>query len=168
MSRAPANLDPANLDRVIVHHSASPADDTTPETVRRWHIVDRQYEDVGYHFVIGADGGLHLGRPMWRIGAHDGGENATSLGICALGDWRIGEDGVLPGALQWETLVLLCADLLDQLDLPTSALRGHRENEPASTPTLCPGFDPAVLRDAVALERSSRRSRAPGLYPYTT
>lgn len=162
--RAPPSLDPSKIDRVIVHHSASPVASTTPETVRDWHITGNGWPDVGYHFVIDGQGQVHLGRPLWRVGSHDQGENSTSWGICLLGDWRGGP----PTGRQWTAAIVLCADLLDQLDLGTDRLFGHRENEPASTPTECPGFDPALLRDVVQGERTRRRIAAPGLYPYTT
>lgn len=165
MTRAAQTLQPSVIDRVIVHHSASPVASTTSETVRGWH-KDRGYEDVGYHLLIDGKGQVHLGRPLWRVGAHDGGENSTSLGVCILGDWRPDHDGYLPGDVQWRAAVTLCADLLDQLDLPTSSLRGHREDEPATTPTECPGFAPERLRDQVTVERQRRRKT--GLYPYTT
>jgi N-acetyl-anhydromuramyl-L-alanine amidase AmpD len=166
MTRPAQTLDLARIDRVIVHHSASPLRSTTSESVRGWHR-DRGYSDVGYHFLIEANGAVALGRPLWVVGSHDQGENSTSLGVCVLGDWRPTKDGKRPGPEQWAALVRLCADLLDQLDLPTTALFGHRENEPATTPTECPGFDPAELRAAVSAERARRRA-LPRLYPYTT
>lgn len=130
--------------------------------VRQWHR-DRGYTDVGYHYIIDATGLIHLGRPVWQVGAHDAGENTGSVGVCLLGDFRDGHDGT-PGAAQWRAAVVLCADLLDHFDLPTTALHGHRENEPATTPTECPGFPPQTLRDIVQQERKRRRDVAHGLY----
>lgn len=166
MGRPPQNWDVARRARkVIVHHSATRRLNSDSETIRGIHIVENGWSDVGYHFIIEM-GRVRLGRPIWRMGSHDAGENHDSIGICLVGDYREGFDE--PGVWAWPQLVTLCADLLDQLDLPTEVLRGHREDEPASTPTACPGFDPNLLRQEVRFERSRRRELVPNLYPYTS
>ena len=56
------------IDRLIVHHSASPRS-TTLKDIRRWHVDERGWEDVGYHFVIDGFGDHLLVRtPDWREG----------------------------------------------------------------------------------------------------
>jgi N-acetylmuramoyl-L-alanine amidase len=138
--------------RVIVHHSAG-APTTTLAEVRRFHVEGRGYSDVGYHAVIRLEGDqwrVEPGRSIVRTGAHDSGQNKGSIGVCVFGDYSTQP----PPAEAWALLVRFCAGLLDAYKLPTSALEGHRENEPASTPTLCPGFDPEDLRRAVAEARA--------------
>lgn len=170
MTRALADWDfPTAVRRVIVHHSASAHAHHDAEDCRSEHIRIRHWKDLGYHFVIDR-GGVALGRPLWLMGAHDAGQNADSIGVLLVGDWRTGKDGNPweSRPMAWVQLVWLCADLLDALDLPTTALEGHQQNEPRATPTLCPGFPPQRLRDAVSSERKRRRMEAPDLYPYTT
>lgn len=164
MTVAVANWDPPmSVRRIVVHHSASPRKTTDAEDIRRWHIEDRGWEDIGYHLVI-QRGRVVLGRPLWRVGAHDGGENHETLGVLLVGDYT----KETPGSWAWPQLVQTCADLLDWFDLDTDeGLRGHGEDEPSDTPTLCPGFNVGALRLAVRTERQRRRRVASGLYPYT-
>jgi N-acetylmuramoyl-L-alanine amidase. len=74
--------------RIIVHCSASPNGKDIPvEEVRRWHL-ERGFEDIGYHYLIGVDGAVHEGRSILRMGAHCKGENSNSIGICLIGDTK--------------------------------------------------------------------------------
>ena len=52
------------------------------DDVRRWHIEERGWSDVGYHFYIRLNGSLELGRPIEKSGAHCKGKNANSIGVC--------------------------------------------------------------------------------------
>lgn len=140
------------IDRIIVHHSAGPKTESM-EAIRRYHIEERAYTDIAYHVVL-ERGRVRLGRPWWLIGAHDMGENTTSIGICVVGDYRPGHDEF--GEWRWGQLVTLCADFCEWFDLPAAKVYGHRENEPPETPTECPGFDPQKLRDAVFAELMRR------------
>lgn len=72
-------------DTIILHHSASTFGDA--ETIRGWHL-DRGFDDIGYHFVIGKDGLIEKGRDPEYKGAHckAQGMNHRSLGICLIGD----------------------------------------------------------------------------------
>lgn len=156
--------------RIIVHHSAGSWARDDAEDARAEHILVRKWSDLGYHFVIDRNG-VHLGRPLWMVGAHDQGQNDDSVGVMLVGDWRAGHDGdprtKAPAA--WAQLVRIVADLCDWFDLDTAlGVEGHRENEPATTATECPGFEPGWLRTSVTAERQRRRREAPSLYPYTS
>ncbi len=69
---------------IVVHHSTSPRW-TTVEDIRKWHIDDNEWDDIGYHYVIYPDGSIHEGRPIDKIGAHAKGRNTTHIGICLVG-----------------------------------------------------------------------------------
>lgn len=77
---------------IIIHCSATPptwmagrsAADKVAE-IRRWHMVDRGWSDIGYHWVIDRDGTLVRGRPETVVGAHTQGHNAGAIGICLIG-----------------------------------------------------------------------------------
>lgn len=61
---------------------------TTAEKVaeiRRWHVEERGWRDIGYHFLIDRDGTVATGRPIEQIGAHVRGHNRRTVGICLLG-----------------------------------------------------------------------------------
>ena len=80
------------LNEIIVHTSATRPNwyegKTAQEKVneiRRWHVQDNGWSDIGYHYVIDRDGTVVTGRPIERVGAHVSGRNTNSVGICLIG-----------------------------------------------------------------------------------
>lgn len=74
------------IDTIIVHCAAtSTTSGVTTEDIARWHINDRHFRDIGYHFMVDQKGVIHQGRPLQEMGAHCKGHNATSIGICYIG-----------------------------------------------------------------------------------
>jgi N-acetylmuramoyl-L-alanine amidase len=138
---------------VIVHHSAG-RDTETAADVRRFHMAPppkgRGWSDIGYHWLVRripeGPWTVEAGRDEELVGAHDGGENEDSIGVCIAGDYS---KGPVP-ADGWSVLVATVADVCRRYGLSASAVEGHREDEPRETATACPGFDPATLRAAVA------------------
>lgn len=53
--------------------------------IRRWHVQERGWRDIGYHWVIDRDGAVAPGRRETEIGAHVEGHNRGTIGICLLG-----------------------------------------------------------------------------------
>lgn len=53
--------------------------------IRRWHMEDRGWRDIGYHWVIDRDGKIASGRLETVIGAHVEGHNSGTIGICLIG-----------------------------------------------------------------------------------
>ena len=53
--------------------------------VRRWHVEDRGWSDIGYHFLIDRDGTVVEGRPVERTGAHVQGHNTGTIGVSLFG-----------------------------------------------------------------------------------
>ena len=74
-----------NVNKIIIHHSASPKD-TTKEQIYDWHVNGNGWSDIGYHFVITEDGTIHEGRHINTSGAHCRGHNANSIGVCVTGN----------------------------------------------------------------------------------
>lgn len=76
---------------IVVHHSDSTRDNV--ETIRRFHTSsEREFNDIGYHYVIlngngGSDGEIKAGRDEEVVGAHakTEGRNFHSVGICLVG-----------------------------------------------------------------------------------
>jgi N-acetylmuramoyl-L-alanine amidase len=134
--------------KVIAHHSAG-RDTATVADITRAHIA-RGFATIGYHHLVHrTPSGIWLastGRPEARAGAHDEGQNADSIGVCILGDYT---KGPVP-ADGWAVLVATVADVCRRYGLTADAVEGHGENEPRGSATACPGFDPALLRAAVA------------------
>lgn len=75
-----------DIDKIIIHCSATKeGQDVSVDTIRRWHVVDNGWSDIGYHYVIGLDGSIHKGRLNDVQGAHTKGHNKNSLGVCYVG-----------------------------------------------------------------------------------
>ncbi|MDD5050809.1 MAG: N-acetylmuramoyl-L-alanine amidase [Candidatus Pacebacteria bacterium] len=78
---------------IIVHHSAGL--NGNAQIFRDFHVHQRGWEDIGYHFVIcnghgGGDGEIETGRAENLVGAHAGNphpsRNRFSVGICLVGE----------------------------------------------------------------------------------
>ncbi|MCH2199765.1 MAG: N-acetylmuramoyl-L-alanine amidase [Flavobacteriales bacterium] len=119
------------IDKIIIHCSATPTDmDITASDIRDWHI-DRGWSDIGYHYVIRRDGTLEDGRPIEQAGAHTKGRNTNSIGICLIG----GADSFDYTLDQMDVLV----DLVETLEetYPNATVHGHNE----FSGKACPQFD---------------------------
>jgi N-acetylmuramoyl-L-alanine amidase len=71
-----------HIDEIIIHCTATRkswmAHNSTSDKVaelKRWHVEDNNWSDIGYHFVIDIDGTVATGRPVTRPGAHCRGKN---------------------------------------------------------------------------------------------
>lgn len=136
-----------NVEGILIHHTASR--DTSgcdTQAIRRFHVLDRGWRDIGYHFVcerIGEEYEVLCGRPIHLDGAHCPGKNATHLGFALIGNF---EDGDPPG----EQLIVAAkhlAALCDAFGLETSSIEPHS----AYRATACPGsqLDVGQLRELV-------------------
>lgn len=139
------------IDLIVIHCSATPnGRPVSVETVRGWHIA-RGFRDIGYHYLIGVDGSVSVGRPEELPGAHAKGFNAYSIGVCLVGGVG-GPDKHNPGLYtmaQWDSLRIAVGDLLARY--PAARVVGHRDLspdldgdgviEPHEWIKLCPAFD---------------------------
>lgn len=80
------------LNEIIVHCTATRpnwwANRTTTEKVaevRRWHVEERGWADIGYHYLIDRDGTVAEGRSVYRVGAHVKGHNTGTIGVSLFG-----------------------------------------------------------------------------------
>lgn len=80
------------INEIIIHCADTPRSwmdgRSTAEKVaeiRRWHVEERGWSDIGYAYVIDVDGTVAEGRPVEKVGAHVAGHNANSIGICLIG-----------------------------------------------------------------------------------
>ena len=80
------------INEIIIHCTATnsnwyadrSADDVVTE-IRRWHVEERNWSDIGYHAIIHRDGSVGYGRPVERSGAHCRGRNKSSIGVSLVG-----------------------------------------------------------------------------------
>lgn len=106
--------------------------------VRRWHMKDRGWSDIGYHFLIDRDGTVAKGRPVEQVGAHTKDNNTGTVGISLFGGWdSASTDKFLENYTlgQEEALIRLIAGLRQKYGNLT--LAGHNN----FAPKACPGFN---------------------------
>ena len=73
------------INKIILHCTATAeGKEYSVDTIRKWHLK-RGFSDIGYHYLIGLDGTIHLGRDVFKQGAHTLGENKTSIGVAYVG-----------------------------------------------------------------------------------
>ncbi len=127
----------APITRIIVHHSASPIE-TTLGDIRKWHVEENGWEDVGYHYVVGQLGMIQPARSTSYMGAHAKGSNFDSIGVCLVGNnteernrWT--REQVWALQRLWESARIIW---------PGIEIYGHRD---VSSGTECPGVDVRYL-----------------------
>lgn len=133
-----------NIDEIIVHCTATRpnwwADRSTQDKVdevRRWHVEDRGWQDVGYHWLIDRDGTAVKGRDESVTGAHVSGHNANSIGISLFGGHGSSNDDAFEDNFTPEQDAAL-RDLISQIRgrYNIKKITGHHEYANKA----CPGF----------------------------
>jgi N-acetylmuramoyl-L-alanine amidase len=127
-------------DSIIIHCAATKASmDIGYDEIRKWHVDQNGWDDVGYHFIIRRNGKLEKARPEGYSGAHAPSHNSRSIGICLVGG--MAEDGGPENNFtleQFLTLKDLVNMIMDKYSDITEVL-GHcdvQDNKPN-----CPGFN---------------------------
>lgn len=119
------------IDLIVVHCSDSdiPSHDNI-ETIRKWHVNERGWSDIGYHYFITKDGTVHTGRPLNIAGAHVRGYNSRSIGICLSGRNGFTDE-------QFKSLERLCRELVSKFNLTKLDILAHHDLDKGKT---CPNF----------------------------
>ncbi len=127
--------------RMTIHHTESPSTDGGNPAARMrqmqaFHIDNRDWCDIGYHFVVSQSGSIFQGRSSsQRTGAHAIGQNTGNVGISLIGNF----DSQTPS----QTQMTAAADIMRwthqrySIPLNRSRVQGHRE-WPGQW-TACPG-----------------------------
>lgn len=128
--------------RITIHCSASENFKTWDvEKIRRFHVDERGFSDIGYHFVIQPDGETQRGRALNAIGAHVKGSNLIEGGI-NVGICLIGLDSFTKR--QFVSLRSTIQFLLSSYNLPEHKIYCHYEYASANGKT-CPNMRAAAL-----------------------
>lgn len=124
--------------RVSVHHTETPLPDSVSfearlRQIQNFHMKTRGWCDIGYHYLISADGRIWEGRLAHLIGAHVARKNANNMGISLLGTYMtkpISKE-------QLQSAAALAAQLATQggFKIDDEHLKGHRDQQS----TNCPG-----------------------------
>lgn len=126
-----------SINEIIVHCTASyEGNPMTVEQIRRMHIRERGWSDIGYHYVVYLDGTVHNGRDVNVTGAHCTGHNTHSIGVVYVGGLaKNGQPKDTRTAAQKEGLLKLLRQLKGLY--PKATIHGHREYANKA----CPCFD---------------------------
>ncbi len=127
------------VTKITIHHEGSKAvyftDKNTTrdriEKIRKHHVNNNGWGDIGYHYIIDRSGRVWEGRPIAYQGAHVSRNNEHNLGILVLGNF----DKQSPSSTQLNALFKTAADLKRYHRVQPALVRSHQE----ITATSCPG-----------------------------
>lgn len=140
------------IDLIVVHHTAVAVSDdkrSGVEMVRaiyQYHAQNRGWGDVGYHYLIDADGQIYEGKSggEYVVAGHAYCHNVNTIGIALLGNFEVEK----PTQDQMKALQWLIDDLADTYDVDVSKNATYH-GLTYSTPILghgdllstsCPGY----------------------------
>lgn len=135
------------VETIFIHCSATrpdwllgrPLSEKVAE-IRRWHVQQRKWSDIGYHYVIDRNGQIAQGRAEHVPGAHVEGHNSGSIGVCLIGGHGSSANDAFEDHFTTAQEVAL-RNLIEEISerMPIKRVRGH--NEVANK--ACPGFSVA-------------------------
>lgn len=139
------------IKRIILHCAfTTKGQDTDVDDIRAWHINERGWSDIGYHWFIKFSGKIQEGRDLdedgdifEEIGAHTFGYNRDSLGICLEGGKAVG-GGIEHNFTEQQFKSLARLIRIIKADFPNATIHGHNE----FSNKACPVFDVRKFLDA--------------------
>ena len=78
------------LFSIVIHHSGNFPEDHPLEVQSSHQSGFKPDEDIGYHFVVGPDGTIYVGRDINARGAHVEEANTGRVGVLLIGDFEPG------------------------------------------------------------------------------
>ena len=144
------------LKAIIIHCSATRAlwmsGNTLAEQaqeIRRWHVQENGWSDIGYHGLFGRLGDYAEGRSLERDGAHTLGHNRDTLGLCLIGGHGSSETDAPEDHYTPEQLHALASFLQNVREVhPDVPIHGHNE----FAAKACPGFSVPDWLESIGIE----------------
>lgn len=129
------------VQEAVLHTSATPFSWSEGKTgermfneIRRWHVEDNGWSEIGYHYVVMPNGERWYGRDRGRPGAHVQGHNTGTVGICMVGP---GEPVGQPEDHYTDAQITEVKRLLGELAQEgVKRVTGHNDHAARA----CPGF----------------------------
>jgi N-acetylmuramoyl-L-alanine amidase len=106
--------------------------------IRRWHVDERGWAAIGYHYLIDRDGTVAPGRPLEQVGAHTKGKNTGTIGIALMGGHGSAKNDPFEKNFTPEQAASL-RDLIESLKAKYPGIKsvtGHNQYAAKA----CPGF----------------------------
>lgn len=123
----------AEVKLIMVHCADTKSSmNVTVNDLHKWHVVENEWSDIGYHKFIKFDGSAHDCRPINIAGAHCKKVNSISLAICLEGGFG-GENNFTEAQL--DSLFNEICDIKCQY--PNAAVLGHNSIDDKA----CPSFE---------------------------
>jgi hypothetical protein len=141
------------ISRITIHHDGMPtwigsakgdAADRL-QRIRKVHVVDNGWADIGYHYAIDPGGRIWEARSTTLQGAHVKDNNEQNLGILVMGNFN----NAIPTPAAERALVRLIEANQLRYKVPVSRVKTHQE----INPTECPGRN---LQQYMVQARGSR------------
>ncbi|QQE12503.1 N-acetylmuramoyl-L-alanine amidase [Planctomycetota bacterium] len=128
-----------SISKITVHHEGSATFWTTDyrttarhiEDIRKGHVGNKRWGDIGYHYIIDRAGRVWEGRSIKYQGAHVSKHNPHNVGVMLLGNFEKQK----PTKAQLATLQTTLRSLMRKYRVPVKRIYTHRE----LMPTKCPG-----------------------------
>ncbi len=137
----PSRLEPmSRIYRVTVHHTGMFAQGNSSQEskaliskIQRQHQLERNWGDIGYHFMIDPAGRIWSSRSLRYQGAHAGNsqKNRGNVGVCLMGNF-VGQD---PSAAQIRSLERFLRVLCLEYKISAENIKNHND----FMDTKCPG-----------------------------
>ena len=160
-ARAPSCSSATNPYRSVIHHTASPTNDSmTPEQrlrqTQNYHMDSRGYCDIAYNYLVSRDARVWTGRGATVLGGHTLNQNTGNVAVCYLGNYETDQ----PTDAQICSGAGMLAWLNVNHGVAFSTLKGHRDYGQ----TACPG---AFLYARLAeMKQKAQDGCAPQPRPY--
>lgn len=128
-----------DINLIVIHCSDSDhLHHDNVSAIRKWHVEENGWSDIGYHYFIQKSGRLNICRPISVKGAHVKAYNSTSIGVCLSG-----KDIKRFTSAQLDTLDSLLLNLIRIFDLDVFDVVGHCELDKNKT---CPNISIDIIR----------------------
>lgn len=115
---------------ITVHHSASGTNQTAWDFAN-YHIKNKGWAGIGYHFVINPKGEIFQTNELYTLSYHNGFNNIKAIGVCMVGNFEYYQ----PTEPQKDSLIWLSKYLKNKIP-SIYRLIGHKEY---AGQTACPG-----------------------------
>ena len=120
----------------------------------RYHVDNRGWAGIGYHYFIIKDGSIFQTQPDYVISNHASNYNSTSLGIVITGDHRLpnskdytcGDNEGMLGKTQYKALVWTLAKLQIRHSIPFENILAHGQTGSSKS---CPNLNMEQLKEDV-------------------
>lgn len=118
------------VNKIVVHCADSKSDmNVTVDDLRKWHVTEKGWSDIGYHYFIKFDGSVYDCRSVKFQGAHCIAVNNESIAICIEGGYGGEYNFTKP---QMDALGALIEN--KKTEYPGATLHGHNEFDNKSCP----------------------------------